>query len=397
MGRALVEDCWVHATEASHGADDVEAALDRALDGGLSRVYAPLAGLRPVGVLVLDFRSLSAAEACLRRGRPWVTPLGLALEAVVRGRAQERRLARLATLAHYPQAWRSQPEELLATLARQAAELVGARAAIMRRCDERLRTFSRPATHGIDPLAVNAWRRFDLQVTEHTLAARHSSITTAAGDEADALTDAAPRRSLITVPMLHEAAIVGVVNVYDRIANDPADADVFTAADRDILDAFASLAAPFVMEAPDPPRDVTEGGAAAAHSELTILARLETLLGSTPPRPVGVVLVRFAGLNQLSAAAAASMRDLITPRARACIDAGDECGWAGPEDLVVASPSASAEPSRLADRVLAAVRPLLAQLPADDIELDVRVGTSCAPLDGLSAHALIEIASDRAS
>lgn len=408
MGRALVEDCWVHAAEAGHGADDVDAALDRAIDGGLSRVYAPLAGLRPVGVLVLDFRSLRAAEACLRQGRTWVTPLGLALEALVRGRAQERRLARLATLAHYPQTWRSDPESLFSTLARQAAELVGARAAVMRRCDERLRTFSRPATHGIDPAAVAAWRRFDLQVTEHTLVARHSSITTAAGDEGDALTDAAPRRSLITVPLQHEGAIVGVVNVYDRIAADRADADVFTWADREILDAFASLAAPFVAEAPDPPREgstaeaavsqvASEGKTAAARSEKSIPMRLETLLNATPIRPVGVVVLRFAGLNQLSSSEAAdSLRDQLTTRARASIDADDECGWLGPEDLVLASTSASGEPARLAERVLAAVRPLLARLSADGIQLDVRVGTSRAPLDGVNAPALIEIAAVRA-
>ena len=156
MGRALEEDRWIHATEVSHGTDDFEVALERALDGGLSRVYTPLVGLRPVGVLVLDFRSLRAAEACLRRGRTWITPLGLA------GRSLGPRARARATPRRASPPWRtirrrgrSQPEALLSTVARQAAELVGARSAVVRRCDERLCTFSRPETHGIDSAVLS--------------------------------------------------------------------------------------------------------------------------------------------------------------------------------------------------------------------------------------------------
>jgi len=416
MARALVEDCWVHATESDPATDAVETALEHALEGGLSRVYAPLAGLRPVGVLVLEFRSLRAAEASVRRGRALIAPLGLAVETLVRGRAQERRIARLATLAHFPRVWRSESETLLATLAQQAAELVGARAASMRRCDEHARTYSRPALHGIDADALSAWRRFDLQVTEHTLAARRSVVTTAASDEGDALTEPSPRRSLISVPLQHEAACVGIVNVYDRTPGDGADADVFTNADREILEAFASLAAPFVAVATDPQRETLDApppqpllephpALPAAATPLatnprdpsaeSIASRLEVMLGTVPVRPVAVTLLRFAGLARLETEAAASLRKQFAARIQAVMPPGDVSGWLGSEDFVLASADASNEMQRLGDRALAAVRPLLARLPAAGFELVVRIGASRAPMDGLTANALIEIAAER--
>jgi hypothetical protein len=53
------------------------------------------------------------------------------------------------------------------------------------------------------------------------------------------------------------------------------------------------------------------------------------------------------------------------------------------------------EPAALAERVLAALRPLLARFGAE-VEVDVRVGTSRAPADGLDALTLIETAGERA-
>ncbi len=420
MARALVEDCWVHATESDPAADTVETALEHALEGGLSRVYAPLVGLRPVGVLVLEFRSLRAAEASLRRGRQMIAPLGLAVETLVRGRAQERRIARLATLAHFPKAWASESGTLLATLAQQAIALVGARAASVRRCDERARTYSRPALHGIDVEALAAWRRFDLQVTEHTLAARRSVVTTAASEEGDALAEAPPRRSLVSVPLQHEGDFVGVVNVYDRMPSDRADTDVFTNADREILEAFASLAAPFLAAATDPPREtktapappppapepnrdapvsvvlpaaVDRGGVAAD----SIAARLEAMLGTVPVRPIAVVLLHFTGLARVESEAGASLRNQVSARVQACLQGGETSGWWGSEDFVLASADSSNEPERLAERALAAVRPVLARHSAPEFDLDLRIGTSRAPMDGLTAHAMIEIAAERSA
>ena len=180
-------------------------------------------------------------------------------------------------------------------------------------------------------------------------------------------------------------------------------------ADRDILDALASLAAPFVQEMQNPPGEASTLATASSHvasenaaplperSAKAIETRLQSLLAEAPSRPLGVILLRFAGLDRLPADAAGAMRDQFAPRVRACIDAEGDCGWSGPEDLVLVSAKASTDPSRLAERVVAAVRPLLARLFfADEIELDLRVGTSRTPQDGSDAQALIETAAERA-
>jgi hypothetical protein len=246
LDRAYLERRWVHATESAvTGSDDaIGAAVDRALEvlpPRHSQVLAPLEGLAPVGVLVLEFAALEAAERCLSTGRAAIAQLGFCLDALLRDERLRRRSQSWAEVARALGRLAAHPRNaaLETALGLEAASLVGGRVAAVRKVDEARRTYSRPTTYGVEPDALPGWRALDARVTERTLVARRAVLTTAAADSGEAPQGMPPRCSLLSAPVLWEGRVIRVVNVYDKIPRSTIEMPAFTDDDRALLESFA--------------------------------------------------------------------------------------------------------------------------------------------------------------
>jgi hypothetical protein len=257
LDTALLETRWVNASEpaGATATDPLGVAVERALateQPAQTHVYAPLLGVEPIGVVAFEFAALAAADRATRDGTVVVEQLAMGCEALLRAHRARLRLERCAALAHAVHRLHESAgtDDFASSVASEAARLVGARRAFVRRVDEVRRTYSLPAASGVDPGRLAEWRSLDARITERTLSMRQALLTTAADDRSEPGT--APSCSLISVPLAHAGQIVGVLNVYEKQPQDFLERDAFTSFDRDLLEslgmvlamAFAPHAAP---------------------------------------------------------------------------------------------------------------------------------------------------------
>ncbi len=424
LTRALLDEEWLHARdtsvppENSTNPDAVTRAVEQALGAAVSVVYAPLAGLVPIGVLVLEFVSLAAAESCVRHGFEPVQQLALYCDAETRAAHATHRMRVLARLARsHPRivALRDSPQadELLAS---EAARLVGAHAAIVRRVSETSRTYSRPAVHGLPEPLPEQWRALDARVTEKTLQGRHAVLTTAT-QESDGVPEAEPARtSRVSVPVVQANELVAVINVYDKEWNDPLDPGAFTEFDREALQSLATVAATLFdagdsQVAAPPARAVpaavmpqTNGAAvqtvaapAAIAAPAGATALLDTVIADTLAKRGGLALwlCRLPGLvpgpgegPEIRAALASALRSGLRP--------SDRVAWYDPENLVIVTPGSIPTGVPFEARLLRLLRPQLARLAASSLQpFEVWIGTAAAPEDGTDAATLLNVAIER--
>lgn len=416
LSEVLLESRWKHL-----GLDSEDP--DR---GRTSRLLAPLCGVRPLGVLQLEFDSLPSARDCERRFSGLVQQLAFEIEARLRELRDADRVAQWQRLAHMvPKLL--QPEErpdLEAWLVAEAVHLVRGRSAFLRRVDEAQHSYTRPTVYGIADAALEAWRRLDARVSERTLHLRRSDVTTVVHSESN---PSLPKRSLITVPAFHVERIVAVLNVYDKVSSGFLDPAVFTPADREALEVLALVAAPFLAEvAAKPSAGSPASSRPAAPTEArgvdepgTARATTPPVDGSTPtPRPLdllevlqrevarasryhhglGVAVLRFTGLAKIPAALQHETREALAACVRGSLRSSDVLAWRGPEELVLVLPETHARSRALEERLLQKLEPVLQQMgEGRGLDLVPRIGSSLFPRDGEVAQALVEAAQARAS
>lgn len=442
--RALLEETWLlarDATPATHDTDPVNAGIDLALapDHATACVYAPLVGLEPLGVLVLEYASLAEADACMRHGGDAVQQLSLYCDSQMRADRIARRKRKLADLARtHPRlsAKRGHPA-FDSAIAAEAAHLVDAHSAILRRVDEATHQFSRPAAHGLPVPLPDRWRELDARVTEHTLEQRRAILTagTTLGPPGE---DRWARCSRISVPIEFDAQLVAVVNVYDKEWTDALDPGAFTGLDRELLESFAVLVAPLLAPAPavaarvapapaepasddDGDRDDDSGNAddedvfAAAREPQPVVAAAPAAAIPTPDNPsvadtrsmigavlatagggiVGLWVCRFPGLVALGDETP-DARARLAAAVRAGLRPGDRLAWASDEELVIVTPGADIDAAPLETRLLRALRPQLARIATHAPEpIEIWIGAANAPRDGTNAATLLEAAQRR--
>jgi len=389
--------------------------------------------MEPLGVLFLEFASLRAAEIALRNGTMVVEQLAFAIEAQLREHREQERVGRLAELARGLRRLLDLPpgEALDTALAAECARLVGGRRAVVRRVDERRRTYSRPVTQGIPAETLDRWRAVDARITEQTLHARQSVLSTIT-DESDAETPAPQRCSLLSVPLFHDESIVGLVNVFEKEAPDCVGTNAFTRFDRELLEGFAMVVARFLSENPVPavhPAVLASDGLEAVPLVDRAAARLAPAIAPAPAmsadaqplagtgaatmdlraaleaelsraaadrRSVGLWVLQFEGLDRLGAASDAA-RTSLAAALRLGLRAADQAEWIGREELAILSPSSTPGEPSLVERLAALVRPILARLGRElDHGVELRIGASAYPQDGRDVNGLLAAAAARA-
>jgi GAF domain-containing protein len=429
LSRALLEETWLLARDPNAAVpetDPVVLAVDRAFASDrpdTTCVYAPLVGLEPLGALVLEYTSLDEADRCMRHGADALQQLSLYCDAQTRAYRGARRKRKLADLARTHPRLASQfgSGEFDAAVAAEAARLVDAHSAIVRRVDESTRMFSRPAAHGLPVPLPDRWRELDARVTEHTLEERRAVLTagTTVGPPGE---DRWARCSRISVPVTQDEHLVAIVNVYDKEWSDALDPGAFTALDRELLESFAVLVAP-LLGAPamiGAPHEAAAGGARAAPppppsapapfdamrvrrdtpadadphaARQDAAALIEVALAASAL--VGVWICRFPGLAALGDEAAPA-RERLALAVRAGLRPIDRVAWWGAEDLVIVTPGADIDAAPLETRLLRLVRPQLARVVAQAPEpIEIWIGAANAPRDGNSAALLLETAARR--
>jgi len=435
-GRALLEKEWVHASqEEAPETDGVSAMVERAFavaddpDRVHSWVYAPLLGTGPVGVLCVVFARLAMADAFMTAAPAAVRQLSVVFEARLRLRQMETRLARSTRLARALTAlFEAAPRgELEAVLVREAALLVAAERALFRQVDEARRTYSRPIAHGVPESSAEAWRALDAKVTESTLQRRAADVRTAQhGSEHGP--EAPPRqRSFVSLPLFLGERLVGVLNVYDKLMQDPLEAGAFTPFDRELLESLGAMAAALLSRRQEqsgeadtpaaPPPSDSAVSPAAPESPAVSPAAPESPATSPPPaspaastdidskrlreelrrevaraqrhqRELGLSLVHLKGLEALAEPARRQVVGQIDRILREYVRSSDLLGWYGPDRLMVVSPEADARGRELEARI----RQVLQEKLAAGMQLDLRLGTSSYPRDGDDVAALLQAA-----
>jgi len=445
LTRSLLDEEWLHArdtTENPRDDQDAERAIDRALGPVTSILYAPLVGLEPVGVLVLEFAALGTAERCVVHGAELVQQVALYCDAERRSLQAARRvraLARLARACPRLVGCRDEPR-FDAVVAAEAAQLVGARGAIVRRVDEPRHTYSRPVCYGLPDPLPEPWRALDARMTERTLQARQSSLTTAAQDS-DAV-DPAPvaHASRISVPLVDGGRLTAVINVYDKEWDDVLDPGAFTECDREILEAIAAVATPFLLAAapvgdrgpaglggggaapvPVPPAAAGEaapaapppsiatppaaapartpaanrGRAPAADAPQTARERVAYEIARAGGRSVAVWWCKISGLVDREDTVDA--RRAILDALRGTLRPNDFAAWLDAETALLVTPDVELDSVPIEARLLRVVRPLLARLSTGVLEpMDVWIGAAASPADGDDVDTLIGTARERA-
>ena len=434
LTRSLLEEEWLHArdtTENPRDDQDAERAIDRALGPVTSILYAPLVGLEPVGVLVLEFAALGTAERCVVHGAELVQQVALYCDAERRSLQAARRvraLARLARACPRLVGCRDEPR-FDAVVAAEAAQLVGARGAIVRRVDESRHTYSRPVCYGLPDPLPEPWRALDARMTERTLQARQSSLTTAAQDS-DAV-DPTPvaHASRISVPLVDGGRLMAVINVYDKEWDDVLDPGAFTECDREILEAIGTVATPFLptgatpVSDPRPARVGVEGAvpvpvppasagppppvapastpaagrgrAPAADAPQTPRERVAYEIARAGGRSVAVWWCKISGLVDREDTADA--RPAILDALRGTLRPNDFAAWLDAETALLVTPDVELDSVPIEARLLRVVRPLLARLSTGVLEpMDVWIGAAASPADGDDVDTLIGTARERA-
>jgi GAF domain-containing protein len=437
--RACVERKWLHLVEYPSGEvfsredvprepeDLIDAAVERALAAipddapSVSCVYAPLLGTTPVGVLAATFSSLRRADAFVRHGDATLRNIALYLETRLRERRTRRQLELSAHLSHaLPNLLEARARgELEAVVVREAAQLASARRAILRHVDEQRRTYSRPVVHGVPEAVLDIWRKLDAQVTERTLERRSVEATTSLREENDDLNETADHRSLISVPVLQGGQLVAVLNVYDKVSQDPLEGRSFSEFDCGLLEDLARSAAPlFVSAAPEPAPGVEagaddvgasqQGGALAKNAgagrgrrsplqtdsvRLRAELKREVARAQRHQRDLGVSLMHIKGLHELSEDSRHDLLVEVMRLVRLYTRRSDLVGWYGPDRLMVVSPESDPGGRELELRL----RRLLRESAPPDAgaELVVRVGSSSYPDDGEDATVLLQTAASR--
>lgn len=418
--RALLQRTLLHVpllqTPRENGTgDEVHEVVERALAPTdeseappvHSWVYAPLAGSRNVGVLSLQFPRLATAEAFVQWG-------GAALHQVARfveGRVRERQLlSRLASRARLnqllPMLTAAQRQgNLDATLVREAARLVGAQRAILRRVDEERRTYSRPTLYGIADAETEAWRTFDTRITEGTLQSRHLDLRTTQHGQSDRL-DAVPRsHSLLSLPILQGERIVAVLNLYDKTPEDPLQGQPFTEFESELLRDLAGIAAELFLAALSPrhsalettPIELAPAPEEAERSPQPESRRLreelrrELARAQRHQRQLVLSLIHVKGWSDLDDPLRQRLRKEIGSMLQDYVRASDLVGWYGPDRLLVLSPEANSSGNELETRL----RRLLHERGDEAHSLEITLGSSSYPADGEDAASLLHAAASR--
>ena len=406
-GRALLGKEWVHASQpAVTETDSVAAVVEQAFaiagepESVHSWVYAPLLGTTPVGVLCVVFARLAMADAFLRAAPAALRPVALNIETRLRWRQMEARLGRSARLARaLPALLEAAPRgELEAVLVREAALLVAAERAFFRQVDEGRRTYSRPVAHGVPESSAEAWRALDAKVTESTLQRRVADVRTAQhGGEQDPEAPAR-QRSFVSLPLFQGERIVGVLNVYDKLMQEPLEGGAFTPFDRELLESLAGMAAALLSGRPErsteaaapatppppPPASTIDIESKRLREEL----RRELARAQRHQRELGLSLVHLKGLEAVVEPARRQVVGQIDRILREYVRSSDLVGWYGPDRLLVVSPEADARGRDLEGRI----RQVLQEKLAAGMQLEVRLGTSSYPRDGDDVAALLQAA-----
>lgn len=440
LTRALLDEEWLHArdtTEDPKDDQDADRAVDRALGPVTSMLYAPLVGLEPVGVLVLEFSTLGTAEQCVLHGAELVQQVALYCDAERRTLQAARRVRALARLARAcPRlVARSGDANFDATLAAETAQLVGARGAIVRRVDEAKRTYSRPVSFGLPDPLPEPWRALDARMTERTLQARQSCLTTAADDSDAVERHTVAHASRISVPLVDAGRLVAVINVYDKEWDDVLDPGAFTECDREILEAVGTVAVGFLLPGipagagpgwagargampapptgraplpastpllPPPPASTPaavapagRGRAPAPDAPQTPRERLRYEIARAGGGPVAAWWCKFSGLPGREDEDDA--RGHIVQALRGALRPDDFGAWLDADTVLLVTPDVELDSVPIEARLLRAVRPLLARLSIGALDpMDVWIGAAAAPADGTDGDALIRTASERA-
>ncbi len=406
LERAFLQRQCLHVPDstlphaASEALDSVDAAVERALSPAAestssgSWVYAPLAGTTLSGVVAAHFQRLASAERFVHHGRAAVRNLAFYVETHVRASRAAAQQARSARLQRLVLALLEAPEgEREALLVREAALLVAAEHAVLRHVDEARRTYSRPIAHGIPAANSDAWRALDARVTEHTLQTRRTEVRTTQPAASDRAEDGVRSRSLVSVPILRAERIVAVLNVYDKLPQDPLDGHAFTSFDRELLASLGAIAAcllappasPAAVAAPAPDAETAlERESRRLREEL----QREIARSRRHQRELGLCILQVHGLNDLEETVRSDVRSAIDRILREYVRSSDLVGWYGPDRLLVVSPEADARGRELEARARQIV---LDKLPPR-LRPQLRLGTSHFPADGEEATTLLPAA-----
>jgi GAF domain-containing protein len=253
--RILLDRRWELVSRrqaAPHDDNAMEANLEMALendagiDSGETVVLVPLVGAQPWGLLVAEFATAAEAERFLHIAQSFIRDLGLLVEAQLQQQHVLERIAQLAQLAHaLPQLIAAlQDDRLPLELLEQTRRLVSAQRVAFRRVDMAHRRYSPPLTLGVPESDFEEWRAHDAHLTEETLKRPQTHCTTRLAEAVGAAPKQARQvHATVSLPIGKDSELFGVLNIYDKIPQEPWQDPTFDAFDIDMLESLAILLA----------------------------------------------------------------------------------------------------------------------------------------------------------